>query len=192
MFQNKKDLRDSLRLKGKTLLSDARYRSEASKKITNQILNLQEYKDADIVFAFMALNDEADLSAVIQETIADGKILGLPKILDKDGLMKFYKLSGSQKTIAGTWDIQEPDSDAEKIDDNLIKSSKTLVLVPGMAFTKGGKRLGRGKGFYDRELARLKDLGGTKITFAGVCLPHQLIEELPTDSNDVLMDFVLA
>lgn len=68
-----------------------------------------------------------------------------------------------------------------------IKSSPKIFLVPGLGFTKSLQRLGRGKGFYDRYLA--KSDGYIKI---GVCSEAQLLEELPTDDFDIDMDFLIT
>ncbi|WP_294430650.1 5-formyltetrahydrofolate cyclo-ligase [uncultured Treponema sp.] len=66
-----------------------------------------------------------------------------------------------------------------------------FVIVPGVAFTKGGKRLGHGKGFYDIYINRLRQ-AGIKPNLCGICLPCQLVEELPTEEHDILMDEVLT
>lgn len=59
-------------------------------------------------------------------------------------------------------------------------------LVPGLAFSKKGERVGRGKGFYDRTLSKVS---GLKV---GVCYSHQLFTELPTEGHDVRMDVVVS
>lgn len=61
-----------------------------------------------------------------------------------------------------------------------------VFLVPGLAFTKAGERLGRGKGYYDRYLSNLK---GARI---GICFEEQLLSELPIDELDQRMNFVIT
>jgi 5-formyltetrahydrofolate cyclo-ligase len=63
-----------------------------------------------------------------------------------------------------------------------------LVLVPGLAFTRDGHRLGRGGGFYDRLLAGRAN-EAVKI---GVCFSLQLVESLPVERHDVLTDLVVV
>ena len=63
-----------------------------------------------------------------------------------------------------------------------------LVLVPGMAFDRSGRRLGRGGGFYDRFLARLAP-GTLKI---GFCFRCQVLEEIPTSDHDRLVDAIVT
>ena len=63
-----------------------------------------------------------------------------------------------------------------------------LIVVPGVAFTPSGVRLGRGKGFYDRYLTQ----PGVRALRFGVCYPHQLVGELPAEPHDVAMDRVFC
>ncbi len=61
-----------------------------------------------------------------------------------------------------------------------------IILVPGLGFSQDGKRLGRGKGFYDRYL---EQSSAVKI---GIAFEMQIENEIPTDSHDVIMDFVVT
>ena len=60
-----------------------------------------------------------------------------------------------------------------------------ICLIPGLGFSKKGERLGRGKGFYDRFLS---DFGGLKV---GLCFKEQILEVVPTEAHDVLLDFLI-
>ncbi len=61
-----------------------------------------------------------------------------------------------------------------------------LLIVPGRAFSLNGDRLGRGKGFYDRYLHHY---GGLKI---GVCLEAQIVDNVPVDSHDQPVEFIVT
>lgn len=61
-----------------------------------------------------------------------------------------------------------------------------VLLIPGLAFSKEGHRLGRGKGFYDRYLERYD---GIKV---GICFSEQLKSIVPYESHDVMMDYVIT
>jgi 5-formyltetrahydrofolate cyclo-ligase len=60
--------------------------------------------------------------------------------------------------------------------------------VPGVAFTAAGHRLGQGGGWYDRFLSGLRP-GVARI---GVCFAECLVDELPTEAHDVIMDLVIT
>lgn len=108
------------------------------------------------------------------------------------GRKKFYlpRVSGvnlellpyDESTLADGYNhIKEPTGDnifpVEKID---------IIVAPGVAFDRKGRRLGRGKGFYDRLLAE------TKATKIGVGYEFQLVDEIPAESHDVPMDIVIT
>ena len=60
-----------------------------------------------------------------------------------------------------------------------------VLVIPGLAFSKNGRRLGRGKGYYDRYLS---DKNILKI---GICFNEQVVEEVQTDEHDVWMDYII-
>ncbi len=63
-----------------------------------------------------------------------------------------------------------------------------FILVPGLAFSRGGHRLGRGGGFYDRLLAgRAKD--ALKL---GTCFSLQLVDPIPAEAHDVILDAIIS
>jgi 5-formyltetrahydrofolate cyclo-ligase len=88
------------------------------------------------------------------------------------------------------------DCDARKIPEILIPQNPKnglhlperidLVLVPGLAFSKDRHRLGRGGGFFDRLLS-----GPAASAFKlGICFSFQLLDAIPSEANDVLMDVI--
>ncbi len=161
--------------------------AEKSALICKNILSSKQFVEATEIFVYMPLPDEVDLTEVIKTALQDGKKVALPKIISKeDGIIKFFYLDPqktlTQQTAEGTFGILEPD---ETLPANPDTTLKTLILVPGRAFTKDGARLGRGKGYYDRYLAK-KRL--PNVSIAGVCFGFQIVETLPTDANDICMD----
>ena len=61
-----------------------------------------------------------------------------------------------------------------------------VAIIPGMAFDEAGHRLGRGKGYYDRFLARVPNL--YKI---GLCFSWQVVPHIPCDEHDIRMDRII-
>lgn len=66
-----------------------------------------------------------------------------------------------------------------------------LILIPGLAFTKNGKRLGRGKGYYDRFLAKCFRKFKTRPFTLGLAFREQIVSDIPTTDTDVIIDQVL-
>jgi len=72
--------------------------------------------------------------------------------------------------------------------ENPIKIKEVDVfLVPGLAFTASGKRLGRGGGYYDKLLSKYPDTLKIGITFN-----ERIMQDLPTESHDISMDYVFT
>lgn len=190
-MQTKNEIRKHIRL-----LTEQNKESLAAESliICEKILSSKEYENASMVFAYMALFDEVDLSPVIKKALSQGKRVALPKITDVEkGLMDFHLICGDDETVVDKshFSIAEPEGTSEtliELEKMETENSKILFLVPGRGFTKNGNRIGRGKGFYDRYLQSLKS--NPEITLAGVCFSFQLLEELPVDENDIPMDCV--
>ncbi|MBQ8657485.1 MAG: 5-formyltetrahydrofolate cyclo-ligase [Prevotella sp.] len=106
----------------------------------------------------------------------------LPHVIS-DSDMELRRYTVPDDLRRGAFGIMEPCgelfTDYERID---------LIVVPGMAFDAEGHRLGRGRGYYDRLLARVPN----NIYKIGLCFPFQLVDHVPTDENDISMDEVLS
>ena len=179
-----------------------RYR-EASFAICTKILASSQFKAAEVILAYMGLPDEADLSHLIQTALQQNKKVYIPKVFPETNTIEFYRYFAATLTAPGNYGIQEPTFASHANTQNApeqfhpeTETAPALILVPGRAFTADGRRLGRGKGYYDRYLARLNKKAGTSgtttpaVTLAGVCLPFQLLEDLPADAHDIRMDFI--
>jgi 5-formyltetrahydrofolate cyclo-ligase len=138
---------------------------------------LPELTGARCVLLYAPLPDEPDVSPLAGEV----SMAVLPRIvsLDPPRLEAVQSRGGSR---VGPFGIAEPVGEA--IDFQQIN----VVLVPGLAFTRDGRRLGRGKGFYDRFLPELAET----CVKVGVCADDRLLDELPTDPHDVPVDVVVT
>lgn len=148
-------------------------------EICKRILEHPWYQRAKTVMAYAALPSEADLSLVIEDVLASGKTLILPRCEDMEQ-MTARRVGSLDALSTGAYGILEPGDELPVVE----KGTIDLVLVPGMAFDRQGGRLGKGKGYYDRFL---RDFRGYKI---GVCI--RLMDEIPMDANDIRMDTVIT
>ena len=103
----------------------------------------------------------------------------MPKVVGKHLLCLHY--TADTRLATGAYGILEPDHR-----DALISEDIDAVLVPGLAFTRRGLRLGRGAGFFDRFLA------STEAKRIGVCFSCQIAPWLPIDEWDMRMDAVVC
>ena len=81
----------------------------------------------------------------------------------------------------GAFHIEEPDGE-----DIIPVENIELIIVPGVAFSRKGARVGRGKGFYDRLLA---DSTAVKV---GVAYDFQLVDDIDIEAHDVPVDIVIT
>lgn len=67
-----------------------------------------------------------------------------------------------------------------------------MIIVPGLGFTTDGKRLGRGKGYYDQCLIEYNKIyPHNDLKTIGLAFSHQICDDIPTSQHDSLIDFVL-
>jgi len=136
------------------------------------------------ILAYWPLPDEVDIRPLIDQLVAEGHTVLLPKVTG-DETMELRRYTSRTDLQEGAFHIMEPIG--EVFDDY---DSIDLALVPGMAFDAAGHRLGRGKGYYDRFLSEhlvpRTDLPSPRII--GVCFPFQRVAQVPSEPHDVLMD----
>ena len=172
--------KEELRQRMRTLKKQ--YGAEALERLSGpvmaQVAAHAWFKDARTVMVYHALKDEVHTQDFIERWHLE-KEIWLPVVEGDDIRLKRYE--GAARLRDGALRVQEPDTDEYQEDYGKID----LVIVPGMAFDAAGYRLGRGKGFYDRFLPKVK---APKM---GVCFPFQFVDEVPHDVWDVPMDTVL-
>ena len=183
----------------KSYLAKLTYKEKHSlaENLCEKVTALPEYKAADLILAYIPDTLEADCTPIILDALEKGKKTCVPKVdfeAMKQGQSKmdFYFLDGS-KTLeeqleSGAYGIREPKNSLKLYGNS--NGQSPFVLVPGVAFTKSGKRLGHGKGFYDIYIEKMRNAGDNPF-LCGICLPCQLVEDLPTDEHDALMNCVI-
>ena len=180
---DKKSIRQSIKQATQGLSAEdiRRQRDSANAALREIIMRRQP----SVVALFSPLPDEVDITPVIEYLVEQNQCLVvLPRVdikADKP-TMEFYPYRKSEMEV-GAYGINEPQGDspysAEVID---------LMVVPAVAFTRRGERLGRGKGFYDCYLSR----EGFRAYTVGVCYSHQLLDSLPTEPHDCRVDEVVV
>ena len=141
-----------------------------------KVAELREYRNATTVMAFVGMTSEPDTDALFAMIAADGKRLLLPRVEGSE--LAVCDAVGPLTT--SSFGVQEPTGPALELD------VVDFVIVPGLAFTKAGERLGYGGGFYDRFLPRVN------APNAGVCFREQILDTVPTHERDVRVDQVVV
>lgn len=153
-------------------------RQQKSKLIKNKLFKSLIFQKAKTVMFYISLKGEVDTKDMIKEAYELGKIIAVPVCRQDKTLVPCRLLKGA-KLRKGPYSVHQP---AIKRCINL--KNIDLVIVPGLAFTNKGKRLGRGKGYYDRFLANMPP----KTTAVGLAYDFQILPFLPTTATDVDVD----
>jgi 5-formyltetrahydrofolate cyclo-ligase len=158
-------------------------RAADSLSARNLLVTQNTWRAAASVMFYAPLSEEVDLWPLVGAALQQGKLAALPRFVPKT---KQYEASLVQNPDVdlevGRFGIREPNQSCARILINRLD----LILVPGVAFDQHGRRLGRGKGFYDQLLATVR---GTRC---GVAFDDQVVRELPVEPHDVLVNCILT
>lgn len=183
--------KQELRQKIKIELSQNKHNFEKwSKSICQNIFNSEFYQKAQIVYAYMALPDEVDLSVLIDDALCKNKTVFVPKVVPNSNKMIFFDYSKCQFEN-GSFGILEPKIDDIK-EEKITGDQTAIFLVPGRVFGEDGERIGRGKGFYDIYLNDFLKTQKKSVLVAGVCFPIQIGKQVPTTEHDIKMDQIFT
>lgn len=174
---NKAQLRRQISTDLGTLTGDARAALDQS--ICQQIAGWEEYFTVDQVFGYLALATEVSLEALYFDAVSARKRLYLPRVA-KDGSLDYAAWRPGDPLVIGDYGQLEPVSRMSPL------ATRSLVLVPGVAFDIGGHRLGRGRGCYDRALPWLETFGPT----VGLAYSKQVLQTIPYEDHDRRVDWV--
>ena len=172
---NKTELRKLIRAQKREVT--AQQLAQFSASVCRQLLASSRWKAAQTVLLYASLPDEVDTSVLLIDALKAEKRALLPVVKGDVLELKTYH----EVTETGSFGIQEPVGEAffnyDEID---------LAIIPGMAFDVNGHRLGRGKGYYDRLLPLIS---AYKI---GLCFPFQLVDEVPFEPHDQIVNEVIS
>ena len=153
--------------------------------ITTQILNLDAYRRARCVLAYMSFGSEFDTAALVADARGNGKQLCLPRVDRDTRRLEIHQVDDIRRDLqSGVWGIREPRAECAPADLEQID----FVLLPGVAFTPRCERLGYGGGFYDRLLPRF----ARRPPLVAAAFSLQILDEIPLEATDQRIDIVLT
>lgn len=106
-------------------------------------------------------------------------------------MVRLYDLDDYDKLPLTKWNIKQPADDEVREEALDTEGGLDLILIPGLAFTLAGERCGRGRGYYDAYLAKVRQKQGGLPATVALAFKEQILEEVPTDHHDVRIDKVL-
>ena len=158
-----------------------------SRLIISQLLGIPEFRQAKILMTYLNTADEVRTAEYLARFAEGGKQLAVPYCEgEKIGLLLYHMRS---ELRPGAYGILEPAPELRCLENRRIDpQTLDLVLVPGLGFDASGRRLGRGKGYYDRFLSSLPE----ETLLIGFAFECQLQHQIPQEPHDVLMDMVIT
>ena len=144
-------------------------------------LGSEIYNDAKNLMVYMPLGNETGTFDIIKDATSKGKTVLVP-VTDRNSFeLTAHRITRDTEFEKGVFNLTEP-----KTKDAFNKSEIDVVLVPGVAFSKKGARIGFGKGCYD------KFLDGICATKVGFCYDFQLSDEIEPEPYDIMMEFIVT
>jgi 5-formyltetrahydrofolate cyclo-ligase len=145
-------------------------------------LGLPEFISAGIVALYAPVHNEIETSLLFDKALEAGKTVLFPAI-GLNGL-EFRRVTSAAELLPGKYGIQEPSPGCELYHPVAVD----FFLVPGVAFDLSCRRVGYGKGYYDKALHEFEGSG----RLAGFCYDFQVMDEIPAAPHDVQMDMVIT
>jgi 5-formyltetrahydrofolate cyclo-ligase len=160
-------------------------RHDASHDACSRVLNLEPFLHADVVMMYMPLQNEVDVTPVAVRAFQMGKTVCVPRVDWNRKDMHAVEVNSFDDHVMETNEhgIRSP-RDGRLV----VPSTIDLIIVPGLAFDTSGHRLGRGGGYYDRFLARLRP----NAPVIGLAFDLQVVESVPVDAGDRPVDLVVT
>lgn len=141
------------------------------------------WQNAKSILFYAPLPNEMDIWTLVSEALAAGKIVALPGFDAEENSYVARRITNLETDFErGRFGVREPKQDCGEV----LLNRLDLTLVPGVGFDFRGRRLGRGKGFYDRLLAQISG------TTCGVGFDEQIVEAIPTEPHDVHLNCILT
>jgi len=177
-MDNKKELRK--------LFTDIRAsvsnKQAKDKLITDRLLADERIASADVILLYASFRSEIDTWAAARMLSEAGRTIAFPLCL-KDHGMSFHVVSSPEQLDTGSYGIREPSPELPQPE----LSGQTVCLVPGLAFTPQGGRLGYGGGFYDRFIASHPYVHTIALAYEELITP-----DLPMQQHDIRVDSIIT
>jgi len=168
-------------------------REQRARRLAATVLRSPPLSGAQLVLAYRAMGDEISVDEIVRALAERGVRVAFPSV-GEGGSMRLLEIVAANPLASGHWTTDrfgiaapDPESTSARV---VFARELDAVIVPGRAFDARGARLGRGKGFYDALLGRLRP-DGRRATI-GVCFREQLVDSVVEGPQDRRVAFVAA
>lgn len=163
-------------------------KDELSAGIVERFMALPAYKAAKTVMFYVDVRSEVRTRQALPTALTHGKTIVVPWC-NAEGELELFRLESMDDLAIGMYKILEPREELRKLPERQVAAEELdLVMVPGVAFTKEGARMGHGKGYYDKLLEHAR----RDTPLVALAFDCQLFPEIPVAAHDIFMDLVLT
>lgn len=170
-------------------------KEDAGSFLIGEVLKIVKILKVNKVLMYASKVDEVPTDETFEALQSAGINVFFP--VTSDDSLLFYKADSLSELTVATFGVREPKQEEEKKFTYNPEEDSILILVPGLSFDDAGNRIGYGKGFYDRFLSEYQK--DSLVKTAGICymecksknVAKKAGYEIPSDKNDVRMDFVI-
>jgi 5-formyltetrahydrofolate cyclo-ligase len=178
----KVSLREELTARRKAMTPDII--DERGLKVQARFLATPYYNKARTVALYAPIRGEVPTRDILIAALQDEKIVCYPLSHVHGRILSFRAIRAESELEPGRLGVREPSNSSELIPVDQID----LFVVPGLGFTRDGKRLGRGGGYYDATLRA----ASARSRRVGLAFSDQIVDTMPTNADDVDMDLVVT
>ena len=158
------------------------YRRFCDNELFKRVINSTQYKESDVLLAYYPVKNEPNILPIVEHALSCGKKVAFPISDTENFTLMFAYITSLSELFAGGYSIPEPLADAEKY----VNANNALCIVPALAFDRAGRRIGYGKGFYDRFIS---GFGGITL---GLCYSRLLADSLPFEKTDIPVNIIIT
>ncbi len=179
IIQDKVKMRQALKELRSNIPKDIKHKADI--EIISRFLMTPEYSGAQTVLCYAGTKEEIDTSALIYAALANKKRVGLPRCNGE--ILDFYYITSLQDLMPGSFGIMEPDPRKCK---RILDFRNSILVVPGLGFSLDGKRIGYGRGYYDRFISHYQ---GKTI---GLCYYPLVKVDIPMEETDKKVNLIIT
>ena len=157
---------------------------ENSKKIEKKLFEINEFKQASTILFYVSYDNEVYTHDIIKKCLKKDKNVVVPIVNKEKKSLTLSKLELWSNLESAAYNILEPKKEcikeipADKID---------MIIIPGVGFDEQGRRIGHGKGYYDKLLKDSKH-----SNHIGLAFEMQIVEKIPSEKHDIPVETIVT
>jgi len=180
--------KQAIRLQAHSNRNAQERKDELSAEIVARFMSLPAYQTAKTVMFYVDVRSEVRTRQALPEALTHGKTIVVPWC-NAAGELELFRLQSMEDLSIGMYKILEPREELRHLPERQVPTAELdLVMVPGVAFTREGARMGHGKGYYDKLLEHAR----RDTPLVALAFECQLFPEIPVAQHDIFMDLVIT